>query len=234
MSTHELPTSDRRDQLDLLITRIADNCASVQDWNAFSAMADGDAGAWKLLARAQRDQAALGLAVNLQLHAAERVELPGPIAARAFGAGERTSHRPVLVGWSRLGSAAGWVAAACLLLAWIGSGNFLGPPIVPGGLGLAGGAGGTQAAGLLTVGTSEDAAKAYVELGKRQNIVLGELPQRVVVDSRRGSDGQLEVIYIRQFVERARADSLVRFGIDERGNPVPVRVPMIRLNEGRD
>lgn len=227
MNTNEPTPADRRDQLDLLTTRIADNCASAQDWQAFSTLAEGDAGAWRTLAQAQRDHAALGLAVNLRLHAAERVELPELAAARSFAGGGR---RPVTIGWSRLGSAGGWVAAAAVLLAWIGSGNFFRPPTLP----AAQMGGATQAAGLMTVGSSEDAAKAYVELGKRQNVVLGELPQRVVVGSSRDSDGRLEVIYIRQFVERARADGTVRFGIDERGNPVPVRVPTIRMDEGRD
>lgn len=230
MNQDAKPTLDhtRRDQLDLLITRIADNCATGEDWRAFSAMAEGDAGAWKSLAQAQRDQAVLGLAVNLRVHAAERVELPDLAAAHGFGLGGR-DVRVTRVGWSRLGASAGWIAAACLLLAWIGSGNFMKPAVVQ-----PGGGGPTQAAGLMTVGSAEDAAKAYVELGKKQDVVLGELPQRVLVESRPGPDGKLEVIYIRQFVERARTDNLVRFGTDELGNPVPVRVPMIRMDARRD
>jgi hypothetical protein len=218
MTTHDptpitLDPSDRRDRLDVLITRITDGCAAPADWQAFTDLAGTDAAPWKALAQAQRDHAALGLAVNLRLHAAERIDLPEPHGARR----DLPGHEHRRFGRSRLGSAAGWAVAACVGLAWVGT---LRPVVAPAPVAP------VQAAGLLSVGTPEDAARAYVQLGRAQNVVLGELPQRLVVDSRPGPDGTIEVTYIRQFVERATTDSLVRFGVDERGRPVPVRVPL--------
>lgn len=206
---------NQREQLDLLISRIADNEATDADWTTFNALAEREPGAWKDLARAQRDQAALGLAVHLKLHAAERVNLPTIDAARRFfhsahGSSAPASPRVRTLAWG------GWVAAAAVLLAWMTGGGFFSPPRLSAPAG--------NTAGLLRVSTPEDAVQAYLDVGKKQNVVLGEVPQRIFVQSRPTSDGRMEVIYVRQFIERAEITDMLKFAQDEAGLPVPVRV----------
>ena len=82
---------------------------------------------------------------------------------------------------------------------------------------------GDQTASILPVRTMEDAVQDYLELGAQDERVLGEVPQRVLLDSRALDARQgYEVIYIRQFVERAVVDDLMRFQrtTDEFGRPV--------------
>ena len=81
--------------------------------------------------------------------------------------------------------------------------------------------------GLLTVKSPDEAVKAYLEMGAKSGRVMGELPNRLLVDSRPAPQGNgFEVVYIRQFIERGVVNDLVRFGEDESGRPVPVRVSM--------
>lgn len=214
-------TSDR-EQLELLISRIADGEAAKGDWDAFHALAERDAGAWKLLAQAQRDHQSLSLAVGVALHAADHVELPSREAAHAYIYGSRSEHRP---SWRRMSSFAGWAVAAMLTLAWIGSNNGL--------FFVNGGAGGNQA-GLVSippdyvkVSSPQDAYKLYLDRGAKEGTVLGEAPQLWMVDCRPLETGKgFEVVYVRQIVERTRADDLMRFAVDESGRPMPVRVSL--------
>lgn len=214
-----------RDRLDLLISRIADGAASSAEFQAFALLAERDPSAWEQLARAQRDQAALALAVGVHLHAAERVELPTPDEARAAlersVAGRIHTHGRVM---PRLTRSAGWAVAALLALAWVGSSGILGNNVFRATSTPHSGA----AANLIPSGwTTDDAASAYLDLGKREGRVVSELPQRVLVDMSPAAQGRgYDVIYLRQFVERARVDDLVRFGRDERGGVVPVRISL--------
>lgn len=229
-----MSTTDR-EQLELLISRIADGEASKDDWAAFSTLAERQpAGeAWKELAAAQRDHAALSLAVGVALHGAERVDLPSrELAAAYLGQGApATTHVRT---WSRFGSFAGWGVAACLAVVMFNGGRFGQVPIMSGDMTGAGGMGGSgigqNAAGILpasyTINNADDAVKAYLDVGKKQNAVIGELPQRLLVQSRPAENGQVEVIYVRQFVERAEVKDLMRFSQDESGRAVPVRLAL--------
>lgn len=207
---------EHNEQLDLLISRIADGEAGRADWDAFGALAERSPGAWRALAQAQRDHASLSLAVGVALHAADRVDLPSRAGAVEF-------HRRVperISPFARMGSWSGWAAAAVIGLAWLSGRSGVGMNTPPG-----------NAAGLLpvsyTINNPEDAVKAYLDVGQKQNLVVGELPQRVVVESRPvQKGGGIEVLYVRQFVERAVVNDLVKFGADELNRPVPVRVPM--------
>lgn len=216
------------EQLDLLISRIADGEAADRDWSEFRTLADRAPSAWKLLAEAQRDHAALCQAVNASLSAADRVELPlphvAPVSHRTHSA---AAHAPVrLRTFTRFGAFAGWAAAAAIALAWVGNlGRSSGPAL-------------DNTAGLInpasfTIHTPDDAVKAYLDVGARQGRVIGELPDRVLVDSQPATvQGRraVEVVYVRQFVERAVVTDLARLGLDEAGRPiaVPVAVPTPR------
>ena len=224
-----MSTNDR-EQLELLISRIADGEAGREDWAAFSALAERQpAGeAWKELAAAQRDHAALSVAVGVALHGAERIELPSREMAAVY-LGRRDGAPTHIRTWSRMGSFAGWAVAACLALAMVNGGQFGQSPIVP--LGGNGNAmnGSSVIPASYTINNADDAVKAYLDVGKKQNLVLGELPQRLLVESRPADNGRVEVIYVRQFVERAEVKDLMRFGQDETGRPVPVRVAVPKV-----
>lgn len=210
---------------DLLLSRVVDGEATDAEWEEFRAMADAEFPgasrcAWRDLAESQRTHAVLSAALGSELSAAERVELPTRRLAVRVDRTGRTS--PVVL---RLGAYGGWLAAAAAALAiWFnGSG--------PGLLRLqrpedGAGAGGAQA-NLFRLDTPEDALRAYKTLGGREGTVLGEMPDRVMVQSSPLSEGQgFEVIYIRQIVERRLVPDLYRAALDEGGNAVlmPVRI----------
>lgn len=215
-----------QDQLDLLISRIADGEAGEQDWASFSVLAERQPGAWKALAAAQRDHAAMSLAVGVALHAADRVDLPAHEAAAAWvrGSAGQPAGRPTTL--RRIGAVGGWAAAAAVALAWVGgfgggrmrAGSPAGGPEI-------------QQAGIVPANwTTDDAVNAYLEVGGRSGRVLGELPSRVVVDSQpttlEGGRPGVEVVFVRQFVEKAIVTDLARLGLDETGQRVPVPVPV--------
>lgn len=220
---------DPREQLDLLVSRIADGEAGEADWSAFNRAAERRPEAWKLLAQAQRDHGAMSLAVGVALHAAERVELPSPQAAELFSA--RRNAPATIRTFSRMGAWSGWAVAACVaVMAWNGSLGSLGRGVGGAGAGTrvastVGAAAPVQTAGW-TLNTPDDAINAYLDLGTRNGSVIGELPTRPVVrrDPMITEDGQrgVRVVYIRQLVEQAIVTDLARLATDESGRLVPL------------
>lgn len=226
---------DPREQLDLLVSRIADGEAGESDWAAFNALAERSPEAWKVLAQAQRDHGAMSLAVGVALHAADRVELPSRDAAGRFGPQRDGDEVPQIRVLARLGAWSGWAAAAVVaVMAWSGA-SWLSPVGMSRMTGMvgSGGAGGpTSGASVVpagwTLNTPDDAVRAYLDLGGRAGNVVGELPSRVVVNTQPMvlDDGQqaVRVVYIRQFVEQAVVTDLMRMATDEAGRAVPVPV----------
>lgn len=217
MSTNpHISTPSPDEQIDLLISRIADGEATTQDWSAFSALAEKSPVAWKHLAQAQRDHQSLSLAVGVALHAADRVELPSRDAADSFLHRERAvspAHRIRQYG--------GWAVAAAVALAWLGAN---------GGQFTLGGKDRTseQAAGIIPAGyfkvnSPDDALALYRAQGRKAGTYVAEVP--VLLESSPAATGQgYDVVYVRQFVERARVDNLLRFAQDETGKLIPVKV----------
>ncbi|MBX3405256.1 MAG: hypothetical protein KF869_00725 [Phycisphaeraceae bacterium] len=197
-----------RDRVDLLVSRIADSEATPEDWGVFNDLAERHPWAWRDLARAQRDHAAMCAAVSAAVEPADFVTLP--VRAGGRGAGASPSRMP-MIGWG------GWAVAACLALVFFG-GVRPAAPVSPVG----------HAAGVnLASWTPDDFVKGYVDAGQRSGLVMGEVPQRVLIESRAlGPNEGFEVVYVRQFVERARVRDLVRFAADEAGRPMPVRAEM--------
>jgi len=202
------------DQLDLLITRIADGEATEQDWATFSDLASRTPDAWKSLAQTQREHQSLALAVGVALHAADYVDLPSREVADAFLRRGRYGQRFV---WSRVRQASGWAVAALLALAWLttqlpGMRTNTSPQNVAG-----------VPSNYFKVDSADDALQIYRDKGTASGRVLGEMP--VLVESRPATTGRgFEVVYVRQFLEREHVSDLVRFARDEADRPHPVRV----------
>ncbi len=194
---------------DILISRIVDRLESPAEWAEFRAYAATEPSAWELLAEAQRDNERMALLARSATDLAEHIELPS--AEAAFAHGRLHFRRP-------LSAAAGWIAAACLLLAWIATG--------PAGLSRGPA---TQSAGI-SMGSADDALATYLDKGHADGVVLGELEPKMLLDSKPLANGKVEVTFVRQIVERRQVPSLVRFeGVDERGNAKPVLVrPALR------
>jgi hypothetical protein len=208
-----------REQLDLLVSRIADGEASEHDWKAFNTLAESQKDAWKQLAQAQRQHGELSLAVSLALHAADRSELPLRSQSGAGGFDGRDAHaRDAFSPTARLRAWGGWAVAAAVALAWLG-GNRLGVISPVGGPGP-----GNQQAGMVNAGwTSDDYANAYLDKGQKEGRVFGELASRPIEIRPAEKGGGYEVLYVRQILEQARVNDLVKFGVDEAGRPVPVK-----------
>ena len=209
-----MTTPTPSEQLDLLISRIADGEASQQDWNSFSSLAEQHPRAWKSLAQAQRDHQSLSLAVGVAVHAAEHVDLPTRDAADVFLRRARP-HASA----ARVRQFGGWAVAATIAIAWlsVSGGQF----VLPGS--------NSQnpeklaAAGFYPVHSPDDALQLYRDQGKQSGRVLAEVP--VLLESRPATTGRgYEVVYVRQILEHAQVENLLRFARDEAGKPIPVRV----------
>lgn len=215
----EASASERALRLDVLISRIIDGEGDGAAWSEFSKLAETDASAWRELALAQRDHAALSRAVAAEIAVADRTELPPAGAEQARTFAFRVSR------WG------GWAVAAALAITWMGA------QFAAIRNGVAGPVAGneTNRAGLLPVGLSVDspqeAIKAYKQLGQRSGTVLGELPERVIIESRALAGGRgFEVVYLRQFMERAQVAELYQLSHDDSGRQgmlVPVSQPAV-------
>ncbi|NUQ68803.1 MAG: hypothetical protein HUU18_11065, partial [Phycisphaerales bacterium] len=109
-------------------------------------------------------------------------------------------------------------AAAALALAFVGQKT--------GGNARTGG-GEMAVADLVPIRSASDALQEYLDRGRQDGLVIGELPDKVLVQTRPiGNGGGMEVVYLRQIVERTRVDDLYRTTTDELGNVMglPVRV----------
>jgi hypothetical protein len=196
---------------ELLISRIVDGEATPRDWAEFRMQAEREASLWRDLAEAQRMTGEMSDEVAVALSVVNQVDVPMHTEMV-----RRLSGRIRLVGvWG------GWLAAACVGLMWA-SGNRSAP-------------GGTTQAGL----TSMQALQEYLDKGQSTGKVLGELPEKVLVqarpmtdDSGKSIDGY-EVVYVRQILERTVVKDLYRFGKDEAGEMRPIRMEMRPVSTGK-
>lgn len=203
---------------ELLLSRVVDGEASDAEWNEFRAIADGQIApgaplTWRDLAESQRTQALMSAAVGDELVAAERVEAPAPHLRLVGGPALRQA---VAIG--------GWMAvAAAVLLAW--ANGWMARPLGPNGPGSQASILPTIPAGYELIESPEDGRRAYLTKGKESGRVLEELPQLVLVQARPkpGEPGIYEVVYLRQFLERAEVTDPRRFGQDEAGRATLVR-----------
>jgi hypothetical protein len=80
-------------------------------------------------------------------------------------------------------------------------------------------------ASLIDTTPAADLFQAYLDRGRKENVVINEVPERILIDTRPVPTGQgYELIYLHQILERAVVPDLYRIGAqDERGQPVLIR-----------
>jgi hypothetical protein len=225
------------ERADILISHVVDGESNAEQWRELEALAAQDPRIWRELAEMQRDAAALRSAMRCGGDIAERIGLPAktavaaPIGAGATGGGMpeqdieirtfRHPHHPQApqLRLNRLGTWTGWAAAAVITIIAsvqlsqkqnVTGGN---TPVVPATLGgpIA------QSAGELF--------DQYLATGQKDGTVLGEVPGKMLVESRPAPSGQgFEIIFVRQVVERAIVPDLYKIdGVDDRGQATLAR-----------
>ena len=202
--------NEAREQL--LISRVIDDPAAEPAWRELESLAETDTGVWKQVALAQRDHADLCRAMAGAAAVADRVELPA-----VHRPAVSTHHSSTHLRLNRLGAWTGWAVAALVTI--VASGQFAQPwrfdgplPVDP-----------SHHAGP-SIQSAADAFKAYLEKGRESGEVVGEIPAKLLVDTKPAQSGGYEVIFVRQVMERAIVPDLYRFsGQDETGRPTLVR-----------
>lgn len=202
---------------DLLISRVIDGSASAEDWSSFRILASTDAEVWNDLSDAQREHEALCEVMHAASSIADGVDLPG-------GSGSP------IVFESRVNAAArwgGWAVAAVLMLGWFTGTFSMNQANNPLGTNPQ-----TGSMVPLNAADPEQAFNQYLQAGQADGKVVGEMPDHVVVETRPLVDGTVEVIYLRQVIERRVLDQAFREAVDEFGNPVVVPVDLKTLKRG--
>jgi|GEM_PF-2098646 len=201
---------------DILISRIVDDEATAEDWAAFEGLASLEPEVWARLAREQRDASNLRRAVSSAIEIADSVALP--IETAGLGA-ERAFAR-------RFGPWVGWSMAAAVALAWLGVNRVSLFENVPDP--------GVNTAGFtMAPANADDALDRYRLVGEQEGRYLGELP-KVMVEARPMPDGtRIEVIYLRQLLEREVVGEMYGLGHDDMGRttPIPIEPTAIRASD---
>lgn len=231
---------ERGDARDVTLTRLLDGRANSAQWRELRAWTEKDAAGredvWDdLIAQSEQNDALVKMVGDAAVRA-ERVEADGREVAGVIGPADRDEGERGRGGADRLG----WLVAAVLAVGFVTFAIRSGPSDrvgAPGGLmneqlvGSGRVTGGTMQAGIgggLASGlsTPDEALGAYLRLGQQRGQVLGELPQRVVLQSRELGDGQgKEVLYLRQIVERAVVKDVYTLGTNDVGEAVMVPAP---------
>lgn len=206
------------DARDVLVGRVVDGEASGTDWAQIRELAADDPGVFQEIAELQELRRQLTAYVDDAGEIAERVSLPMHLHPRVAPA-------------SRLrmtGIWGGWAVAALVAVAWMVGVRPTDPVIV-------GDAGQDMARGGLASGAIDTAGEAldrYLELGKQSGTVVGELPSGIVLEKQPLPDGSgYDVLYLRQFIERARVTTLLEEVETEDGKsmivPRPISNPVV-------
>ncbi|MCA9277717.1 MAG: hypothetical protein H6815_02915 [Phycisphaeraceae bacterium] len=205
--------------LDTLITRVIDAEASVEDWNLLRDLASVDQTVWQQLAESQMQHAQLQRSVEMMLDPVDRIEAPVEMAM----------HQRFAARVSNVTTWGGWLAAAMIMLAfvvarnnWTNNTNFNSNPEHTAGIG---------PNFMPKFDSPEQALNKYIEMGKEQGVVLDQMPEQMLVATRpTANNTKVEVIYIRQIVERRVLDNLYNVGETDTGLMVPTDpVPFERL-----
>ena len=203
---------------DILIGRVADRTANLDDWNDFEDRATEDADLWRRLGSAMKDDDRLRLAVGPTLDLALETQLPMSGAART------SRFRNV-----------GLRVAALFIAAWVGW-NF-GHRSSDDSTRFPSGSDGDRNRKTASAGTAADTTTSIISASSASTstataanvppvaagIVLRELPG-VVVEQKpvTGEGGGFEVVFIRRTLERRVVREAFRVGRDEVGRPVAV------------
>lgn len=207
------PTADERD---LLVSRVVDGEADPADWARLREIAGTDGSVWAQIAETQADHESLRDAVVAAIDEAGDIELPDAISVHG-------DHGGVQRRIDAVRSWGGWAAAAAILLVWA-----TGIPGLQSGNGNASGTNVAGIAGPKTIPASftpEELRDQYVQRGQQQGLVVGELPEPVVIEARALPDGSgVEVFTMRQIIERQIVKDIYRSTRDEAGNVAPVAI----------
>lgn len=205
------------DGRDVLISRVIDAEASPEDWAAFRELAESDPEIWRDLADAQQQNEALCEGFRASIHVADKVDLPELI----------TDTQPFQRRLDTVGRWGGWAAAAALLLVW-------GTGFQRNGWGGLGVQGASLVGGpTLADATPDEAMARYIDAGQSAGSVVGEVPDRLVIETLPQPDGSIEVVYLRQIIERRVTDQVFRDSLNDAGKTVPVRVPLDQIQRRR-
>ena len=187
---------DMNQQMDEIFSNVIDGEVTDEEWSLLVAAAQREPRLWRDLAESQRQHAGMTALVGDAVAIADGVELPEP------DGGVRR--------W-QLGAWAGWSMAALITLVWLVGRT---PPMNE-----------VETGATPTVyPTAADAFNAYLRQGKVEELVIEELPTRVLLDSRPLPDGGHELLYLRQIVERAIVPDMYEVrGSDDAGQPTLVR-----------
>lgn len=214
---------------ELLISRVIDAQAGAAEYAELSEIARQDPTVWGELAEAQSIEARLrsaGLgALDRAMASHQVLGAKSEDVIANIGAGDSVRGAGGRTRWAGLG----WGIAAVLALGM--TAQMLG---IRRGDGLVGTAGLGPTAATFT--TPEAGLDAYLTLGKASGKVVGEMPQKYVIQSEPSQlpDGGIEVLYLRQFIERAVVKDTYRLGTDELGRTilVPTAAPTAPKPEG--
>ncbi|MEO0512072.1 MAG: hypothetical protein AAF108_04145 [Planctomycetota bacterium] len=214
----EQGSTEKESRRELLLSRVTDGEASDAEFDELRTLASLEPSVWRDLAEGQRAASLVASVVDAAGSVADGV------AAPAY------EHASVRVE-SRLSSFGrgvwrntGWLAAAAVVLLWSTTGGRLpGASELPATGGPSIGAGGE--ASFVPVSTASQALDRYLDLGRAEGVVLGEMPTGRVLERRPSVDGSgFEVIFLRQIVERAIVEDVYELARDEAGNATPIRL----------
>lgn len=197
---------------DILISRVVDGLASDGDWSSLERLGESDPTVWRELAVAQRQQAILFGAVDRELLAADRVDAPDlrPSVIKFPGATWK---------WT------GWAAAAAVGMMWIAGRSTLNPTLPISTYDKA-----PYGASFMPVSlSSEDYLQQYIDRGRQDGVVVGQMDSKPVVELRpvqvEGGTAY-DVVYARVILERTRLPNVYRLTTDEFGSQIPVRAKL--------
>ncbi len=201
------PEIDARERL---VSRIVDGRAEADDWADLRVLASADPDVWRDLADTQAQHTHLTQAVEDEIQAALRTDLPSDTAHHHAGL---TSRLDLVRSWG------GWAAAAAIVLVWWTGIRVQGPAESPG----------DQTAGLqprfvraAEPNSAGDALQQYIDLGRREGSVIAAMPEEIVLETRPLGNGSAEVLYLRQILERRVVNRFYSLATDELGRVVPV------------
>lgn len=194
---------------ELLISRVIDGRAGAGDWKSLRALAESDPGVWRDLEESQQMHESLCAEVSAACAAAERIDVD--VHRHQAGLSRRLS---IAGAWG------GWLAAAAVGLAWT-----LGMPLGSDGSSVIGSVVPTLGPEYVRIETPEDALRTYLQRGRDDGSVLGLVSDPRVLETRALPDGSgVEVLYVREIVERRLIEQVFRLSQDEAGNVRPVQV----------
>lgn len=190
---------------DVLISRVIDGEASPEDWRELRALARVDQALWGDLATAQEHATLLRSALGAEIERAS-VALPGHHASPA---GQR------VIRWG------GWAVAAMVAIAFVAV-RHDGAPAEPGQMSAGPGVPIQHVSAPMT---PDEALDAYIREGRATGRVLDSNPRIVVIESQVDPSGRgVEVIYLRQIMERTVVEDVYRVLETDAGGLVRTRV----------